>query len=62
MPVLLPGGVTFDQKTETVAKDDPTVNAAIQAEQAAGWTVQSVTLDGSDVIILFSQTVYPGLT
>lgn len=61
MSMPLPGGGTFDQKTVTVTKDDTAVNASIQAEQANGWLVQFIIIDGSDAIILYSQTVVTGL-
>ncbi len=62
MPLLLPGGQSFDQKTVTVAKDDTTVNASIQAEQANGWVVQDIKIDGADIVILYSQTIVVGLS
>lgn len=50
--------VTTEQKVITVASDDESVNGVITAQNEIGWTVTLLVLsiDGSNMIILFTKT------
>jgi hypothetical protein len=47
----------IEQKVITVANNDGAINTEITTQSADGWLVGSITLSGTDVIILFSRTV-----
>lgn len=49
--------MTMEQKVLTVANNDTDINAAITAQAVDGWFVGSLTLSGTDIIILFTRRV-----
>lgn len=56
MPELIPGYLT-EQKTITVANNDTDINAEITTQAVDTWTVSSMILSGSDMVILFTRTL-----
>lgn len=50
------GGLTIEQKVVTVLNSDTEINDSITAEAADDWAVTSLTLSGTDIIILFTKT------
>ncbi len=56
MPTIVPGYST-QAKVVTVANDDTSMNAAIVAQGADSWLPVSLTLSGTDIIILFTRTI-----
>lgn len=50
-------GLTIEQKVVTVANNETGINTEIATQAADGWIVGSITISGSDVIILFTRTV-----
>jgi hypothetical protein len=56
MPEVVPG-YTTEQKTVTVANNDTDMNVEITAQTEDSWIVVSLTLSGTDMVILFTRTV-----
>lgn len=56
MSEVIPGYST-EQKVVTVANNDTDINAAITAQAADSWLAGSLTLSGTDIIILFTRTI-----
>ena len=56
MPTIVPG-YTTEQKVSTVANNDIDINAEITAQAVDSWIVSSLTLSGSDMVILFTRTI-----
>lgn len=57
MASIIPGYNT-ESKVVTVANNDTDINAAITAQGEENWIVTSITLSGTDIIILFTRTIY----
>lgn len=56
MPEIVPG-YTTEQKVVTVANNDTAMNNEITTQDADNWLVVSLTLSGTDIIILFTRTI-----
>lgn len=50
-------GFTTNFKTVTVSNNDSAINAEITTQDADNWLVVSLTLSGSDMVILFTRTI-----
>lgn len=50
-------GYTTEQKVITVGNNDEEINASITSEAADNWLVVSLTLSGTDIIILYTRTI-----
>lgn len=59
MPTI--NGILIENKVVTVANNDTDINNEITAQSDLGWLVVSLTISGTDVIILFTKqsTVAP---
>lgn len=55
MAEIIPG-YTTEQWVQTVPNNDAAINDAIATNNAENWVVVSLTLSGTDVIILFTRT------
>jgi len=53
MPTI--NGITIESKVVTVANNDTDINNAIETQGADNWLVASVTVSGTDVILLFTR-------
>lgn len=56
MPIVVPGYNT-ENKVSTVSNNDSAINAEITTQAADEWLVSSLTLSGSNIIILFTRTI-----
>jgi len=56
MPELIPGYNT-EQKVVTVANNDTAINTEITTQANDDWVVSSLTLSGTNMVILFSRTI-----
>ena len=61
MVQIIPG-YTTEQMIITVVNNDEVMNSQIEEEAAFGWLVSSLTLSGSNVIMLFTRTVITSAT
>lgn len=50
------GGFTIEQKVVFVSNTETDINNEITTQSADLWTLSSITISGTDVILLFSRT------
>lgn len=50
-------GYTTESKVVTVLNDDTDINAEINLQGVDSWLPVSLTLSGTDIIILFTRTI-----